>query len=191
MTELIYRTLAFLVPILASISYIRSIISGSVTPERATRLMYILLLAVSLAQQLSLRSGSGAIWLNLSELIVCILVGVVSIKNGKGGLGPVDIICYLLLSLSLIVWSISGQALSGLMLICLADFFATLPTIVAIWNKPRDEVFWFWLAGAAGALFALLASGEISINQVFVIYLLVINTIVGGMVLIFQKFKKV
>lgn len=191
MTELIYRTLAFLVPILASISYIRSIISGSVTPERATRLMYILLLAVSLAQQLSLRSGSGAIWLNLSELIVCILVGVVSIKNGKGGLGLVDIICYLLLSLSLIVWSISGQALSGLMLICLADFFATLPTIVAIWKKPKDEVFWFWLAGAAGALFALLASGEISVNQVFVIYLLIINTIVGGMVLIFQKFKKV
>ena len=155
-----------------------SINNCNVRPERATRLMYVLLLTVSFVQQLQLESGSGAILLNLSELIVCIVVGFVAIKNGKGGFSNVDKACYLILVFSLVVWLILGKTLGGLILICIADFAATLPTIIAIYNKPKDEVAWFWFAGSCGAFFALLASGDISINQVFIIYIMLINLIV-------------
>jgi hypothetical protein len=186
----LYKLLAFSIPLFASFSYIKEINNGNVRPERATRLMYVLLLTVSFVQQLQLESGSGAILLNLSELIVCIVVGFVAIKNGKGGFSNVDKACYLILVFSLVVWLILGKTLGGLILICIADFAATLPTIIAIYNKPKDEVAWFWFAGSCGAFFALLASGDISINQVFIIYIMLINLIVGLMVILIPSTKK-
>jgi phosphoglycerol transferase MdoB-like AlkP superfamily enzyme len=152
--------------------------------------MYVLLLVISFVQQLQSGIGLG-ILLAIAELLVCVLVFILSINNGKGGLTLLDKFCYLLLVLSLAIWAKTQNPFYGLVLISLSDLFATLPTISSIIKKPSDEVYWFWIAGSIGAVSALLAEPGFNFkSQIFIIYLAAINMVVALLVIVLKKLNK-
>ena len=84
--------ISFAIIIFATIPYMVDIIRGKAQPARATRLMFFLLLLITLAQQNSLNSGY-AMAVTIAELVSSTVLLALAMKYGVGGLSKSDKIC--------------------------------------------------------------------------------------------------
>ena len=60
-----------------------------------------------------------------------------------------------------------------------ADGLAAIPTIVKAYRYPDTEIAWPWIATVAGVILTLLTISTITFaNSGFIIYILVVNTLI-------------
>lgn len=163
--------------IAVTIPYMIDIVKGRAKPARAARTMFLLLLVITLAQQHSLDSGL-AMAVTIGEVISSVMLFGLAMKHGVGGLKRSDIICYVLLGVSLLVWAITSNALIALHLSILADTFAFWPTLSKTWRQPKSETSLFFWGGVIAPLFSIVAEGDFSYAIiVFPLYLSLVNLI--------------
>lgn len=180
---------SFLMIIAVTIPYIIDIVRGRAKPARSTRLMFFLLMALTIAQQHNLNSGY-AMAVTLAELISSAALLILSVKYGVGGLRRTDFVCYVLLALSLVVWLITKNALLALHLAIVADTIAFWPTLEKTWREPKSETWLFFFGGVIAPLFSIFAQRDWSYAIiVYPLYLSFINLV--ELILIFRQPKKV
>ncbi len=101
--------LAGLIMCFSFVPYAKDILSGKVKPARSTRLMMVLLLTVSLLQQHTLGSG-WLVAMTVGDTIGAVAILLLAFNRGVGGLGRIDLICYLLLVIDVLVWISTSSA---------------------------------------------------------------------------------
>lgn len=164
-----------LVALVAYAPYANDIVKGRVRPARAARIMFTLLMVVTLLQQHSLGSG-WALAVTVGEGIGSILILALAIRHGEGGLDKSDLICYVLLGISLLVWWLSGSALLSLHLSILADAIAFTPTVRKTWKDPTSETPLFFASGVVAPILSIIAGANYSYPIVlFPAYLALVN----------------
>jgi hypothetical protein len=143
------------------VPYTVDILKGRVRPARSARIMFVCLLMVTILQQLSVQSGS-LIAFTGGECIGSVAILALAIKHGVGGFARLDLACYGLLVVDLVVWLVTGNALIALHLSVLADLIAFTPTLVKTWHHPKSETPLFFMTGIVAPILNIIATGRFS-----------------------------
>jgi hypothetical protein len=159
------------------VPYAFDIVKGRAKPARAARIMFVFLLVITILQQLSVHSGT-LIAFTSGELIGSVAILALAIKYGVGGFAKLDLFCYALLVVDVIVWLVTGNALIALHLSVLADLIAFTPTLVKTWRKPKSETPLFFMTGIIAPILNILATGRYTYAVLlFPIYLALANLV--------------
>jgi hypothetical protein len=178
----IFAYISFLIIIAVTIPYMVDIVRGRAQPARAARIMFFLLMIITLAQQHTLGSGY-AMAVTIAELVSAVMLLVLSIRYGVGGLSKSDTICYVFLAASLGVWVLTNNALLALHISIVADTVAFWPTLEKTWRDPKSETPLFFWGGVVAPLFSILAEGSLEYSLiVFPLYLSLANLLELGLI---------
>ena len=175
-----------------TIPYARDIIKGRAKPARSTRVLFLLLILVTLFVQ-SRGFSSWVLWLTWGELATQILLFGLAYKYGVGGLSRLDIACYVSFAVSLLAYLVTSDVTLSLTLLLLTDAIAFVPTIVKIWRDPTSDTWVFFVVGGmAAALASLLArSSNTYIELAFPAYIFFANALAAVLILLYnRRFKK-
>jgi hypothetical protein len=171
----IFALISFSIIIAVTIPYMIDIVKGRAKPARAARTMLLLLIIVTLAQQHSLGTGL-TMALTIGEIVSSIMLFGLAMKHGVGGLSKNDLICYVLLGVSLVAWWMTGNALLALHLSILADTIAFWPTLEKTWREPKSETQLFFWGGVIAPWFSIAAGGSLAYSViVFPVYISIAN----------------
>lgn len=183
----IFSIAAGLVALYGYLPYAVDTVKGRAKPARSARLMFALLLVITLLQQKALNSG----WLlamTVGEAIGSIAILMLAFRKGLGGLRRIDMFCYMLLAVDILVWHSTGSALLALHLSVLADLIAFVPTLVKTWRQPWTETPLFFVFGTIAAPINILAAGKYSYAVLlFPVYLMLANSFELFLIVFRQK----
>ena len=172
-----FSVLAALIALGGYIPYARDILRGRARPARSARIMFAILLVISLVQQHSLGSG----WLlamTLGEMVGSLAILALALNHGVGGFSKIDKVCYTLLIADLIIWQATGNTLLALHLGVLADLIAFSPTLIKTWHKPWTETPVFFITGIIAPTLNIVAAGKYSYAVLlFPAYIAIVNLI--------------
>ena len=175
----VYVAISGIIVVGTAVPYFLDVLKGKVRPLRSTRLMFFLLIVLAYLQQRDLQVGLTMV-ITVSELIVSSLLFITSMKKGVGGYEKLDIACYTLLTLSVLLWYTTKSAYVGLLFTILADFVAFFPVIYRTAKDPRSETQLFYWGGVLGPVIAIVADPDKSVkNIIFVAYLAGVNMLVA------------
>jgi hypothetical protein len=104
-------------------------------------------------------------------------------KKAEWKLTRFDLICGALSIVGLILWLITKVGNVAIFFSIVADGLAAVPTIVKAYKYPDTEIAWPWLATDIGVVLTLLTiDGWTFANSGFIIYILVLDTLIFSLV---------
>ncbi len=167
--------LGSLLPLLASLIYIVSIVRGKSKPQRTTRLLLMLITGLSFITLVAGHDTSG-VWLALVSFIQGVVIWVLSLWRGIGNaLNRLDFACLLLCALGVVLWLTSGQSIVGLIASIVADLIACVPSLVKTWRLPHTESLWFFGLDVLAALLIAAAGPYGWQALLFPVYIAAVN----------------
>lgn len=99
----IFIVISSLLALISPIIYSRAILRGEAKPHRTTRLVLLLITALTTAS-LFAQGNRVAIWLAGVSTLQSILIFFLSIKHGMGGWSRADILCLIVALTGIILW---------------------------------------------------------------------------------------
>ncbi|MCW4025641.1 MAG: hypothetical protein NWF01_11525 [Candidatus Bathyarchaeota archaeon] len=163
--------------LIAALAYIRSMFTSGTKPNRVTWLMWSIVPLIGTAAEVY--SGVGWAVLPVFMAGFCpLLVFCASffVKKSYWKLSKIDYLCGVLSGLALVVWYITMNANSGIILAIASDAFAALPTLRKAWSNPETESVWPYLVGVFSPLTSFAAVPNWAFSGIaFPAYLVMIN----------------
>lgn len=174
----------------ATIPYAIEVVRGRAKLARSTRVLFLLLMLVTLIVQ-GAEFTSWVLLLTVGEVLTQVLLFGLAIRYGVGGLSRLDIICYAAFIVSLSAYLITKDAVLSLTLFILTDSIAFLPTLVKIWRDPASDNWLFFMVGGVGAAVASLLARTTNTyaELAFPVYVLVANGLVAALILLYNRKK--
>ncbi|MGE5541152.1 MAG: hypothetical protein ACM3TU_02615 [Bacillota bacterium] len=156
--------------ILLAYPYIRSIVKDTTRPSAVSWLGWALLFGITSAAQFS----KGVDW-SLAVPVISTLstsiIFVFALFIGRIVWTRFDALCLFLAVLAVVLWLITKEPLTAIVLSMAADFFVTIPTLIKTYQDPTSEPRILWTLYTLGALLEVLATQELTIyNLLFPIY---------------------
>ncbi|MEZ4641427.1 MAG: hypothetical protein R3E31_01580 [Chloroflexota bacterium] len=163
-----------------AIAYLIDTVKGNVKPNRVSFLLWSIAPFIAFAAQV--KQGVGIVSLmTFGTGFLPLLTFVASFVNKKSEwkLTRFDIGCGVLSLLGLVLWLITKVGNVAIMFSILADGLAAIPTIVKAYKFPDTEIAWPWIASVFGVILTLLTLTELTFaNSGFIIYILIVNTLI-------------
>lgn len=164
--------LALIVP------YIRSIVSSTTRPSAVSWFGWALLFAIATVAQAS-KGIDWSLAIPLISTISTTIIAFTALHLGRAVWTRADGICIVLGIIAVILWAITKEPLTAIILIIIADFFVTVPTIVKTYQDPTSEPSTLWVLYVIGVTLELIATQEFTVyNLLFPIY-----TVIGSAVI--------
>ena len=161
-----------------------SIIKGKFRPQRMTRFL-LLLISLLFVGTLLAQGDTNAIWLALAAFMGTLSIFILSIKRGIGGSSKLDIMIFLMVIVSLVVWYTTKNPVLGLIMSIVTDFIAFSPTLIKAWVLPETEEWRFYVMDVISSFLIILSLSTITLgNAIFPIYIFLINLLVTSVILI-------
>ena len=140
----------------SNIPYIASILRGQTKPQRATYVIWFIVVLISVFSYHEV-GARATLWVLYAGLFNIGLTFLLSLKYGIGGWQPLDKVCLLGAAISLTVWWRTHSALLGLVIIVFVGVLGTLLTCVKLWRHPGTEDALAWAIGLFGVGLNLFA----------------------------------
>lgn len=176
--QIVFGFLAGLLPLVSAYPYIRDIFKRKTKPHRAAFLIWAVLGSIAFFTQLA----KGATWSLLLPLgdtlsVICILL--LSIRYGTGGLNKKDIGALTLAAIGLLLWYLTKQPLTALLITICVDAIGVVLTVHKSYQMPHEETSSAWLLACFGGGFAMLAVGRLSFSLlVYPAYIFMANMLI-------------
>ena len=167
-----------------SVAYLIHTVKGKVKPNRVTFLMWSIAPLIAFSAQISQRVGLEAL-MTFSTGFLPFTVFLASFinKQSEWKLTRFDLICGVLSLMGLVLWMITKVGNVAIFFSIVADGIAAVPTIVKAYKYPDTEIAWPWIATVFGVILTLLTLSTLTFaNCGFIIYILVMNTIIYSLV---------
>lgn len=175
----LFGLLSGILPILSVIPYDRDILKHKTKPHRGSFLIWSVLGGIAFFTQRA-QSATWSLFLPGADTVATLSIFILSIRYGVGGLSKRDITGLLLAALGLVLWAVTRQPLTALIITVGVDAVGTVLTLVKTWEDPDSETFSSWLLAALGGLFAVFAVGRLSFNLLlYPVYIFVANASVN------------
>ncbi len=176
--------LAGWVSFFAFVLYYISIIRGETTPNRATWFILTIVGALIASSYYSI-GAKETLWVAISYVIGPLITFILSIKYGEGGWTIFDKVCLFLSSISVILWIISGSALSALLINIFIDFLGILPTIKKSYLRFNSEGLTPWVVTFFASVLNIIAIREWNFSiYIYPIYMMIFNSLIMMLLLI-------
>lgn len=176
---LLSSTLALTSPLV----YAHAIIRGEAKPHRTTRLVLLIIAALSTAT-LFANGNTIAVWLAGATFLQGLLIFLLSLKYGMGGWAKIDLVCLAIAIIGILVWKTTNNPILGLYTSILADFIGMVPALIKTYRFPHTEIATFFALDILAAGFSLLATQTVTVeNTAYPIYIGMINAIMVILIL--------
>ncbi len=185
----IFILISSVIALISPIIYARAIFKGEAKPHRTTRLVLLLITALTTAS-LFAQQDTVAIWLAGVSTIQSIAIFILSIKHGMGGYSRSDIICLLIALAGIVLWKVTENPVVALYFAILADFTGMIPALIKTYKLPHTEIYQFFLMDVFAGLFSLMAVRSWTLQEIsFPIYIFLIN-LVMVLIIIRPNFRR-
>lgn len=144
--------------------YIRDILAKKTKPERATWWIWASLSVVAFSAQVA----AGATWslaMTSAQGIGVLIIAVLSLKFGFGTFRKKDYMSLLIAGLGIVLWAITDNPLTALLIVIFVDILAFYLTISKTWNNPETETLVSWVLATLSGLAGLLAVGAFDLTE--------------------------
>lgn len=170
--------------ILAYIPYLWDMYRGKTRPHIFSWLIWTLVGGITFFGQVSDKGGAGA-WNTGTWALLCLIVFLGSFKTGTRDIRMLDWFCLLSCILGIALWAITKNALYTMILMCLIDTLAFLPTFRKAYHKPSEETLSvYYLTAVTIALGLLALENHTVITTLFPATLVLSNSLFVAMSLI-------
>ncbi len=165
--------LALIVP------YIRSIISSTTRPSAVSWFGWAALFAIATAAQAS-KGLDWSLAVPLISTISTTIIAFTALYLGRAVWTRADGICIVLGTLAIILWAITKEPLTAIILSMIADFSVTIPTIVKTYQDPTSEPSTLWVLYVIGVTLEVVATQQFTTyNLLFPVYTVIGSAIIA------------
>jgi hypothetical protein len=177
--------LTLLIGLLAGLSYsfgISSICRGKYQPSIYSRVVWLLIAVNCFIGVLALNNSPGTLILTGISVIGSLVMLISALKYSVHIFGVTEIICTILLAISIVLWITLNAPLVNVMLGLVAHFIGGIPSIVKAIKKSDSENMLFWLFFALASALAFIQADKTQFDKfIFSFYHMVFD---GGMTLL-------
>lgn len=173
-----------LIGAVGSIGYLIDTVKGNVRPNRVSFLLWSIVPCIAFAAQLNEGVGMESL-MTLSTGLLPLMIFFASFVNKKSEWKSTqfDVICGVLSFLGMILWLVTKVGNIAIAFSILADGLAAIPTIVKAYKYPDTETAWPWITTPVGIVVTLMTLTEFTFaNSSFIIYVLILNTLIFSLV---------
>ncbi len=166
------------------LAYLVDTVKGKVKPNRVSFLLWSIAPLIAFAAQINQGVGLESL-MTFSTGFLPLTVFIASFVNKKAEwkLTKFDLFCGVLSIAGLILWLITKVGNLAIAFSIIADGLAALPTINKAYKYPSTEIAWPWIATSFGVILTLLTIDTLTFaNSGFIIYILIVNTIIFSLV---------
>lgn len=166
------------------IPYVRDILRLKTKPERASWLIWTVLMFIAFFSQLA-KGATDSLWLTGGQTASVSIITLLSLRYGVGGLTNRDISALVGVAAGLVLWYFTREASYALFIVILIDAVGIWLTLLKTYEDPESETMSMWLISGTSAVFGALAVGSFNfILLAYPIYLILANyTVVLTMIL--------
>lgn len=169
-----------LIGAVGSLAYLIDTVKGKVKPNRVSFLLWSIAPFIAFAAQIKQGVGLESL-MTFSTGFLPLTTFIASFVNKKAEwkISKFDVFCGVLSILGLILWLVTKVGNIAIMFSIIADTFAAIPTLVKAYKYPDTELAWPWIATVVGVILTLLTLDELTFaNSGFIIYILIVNTLI-------------
>lgn len=165
------------------VPYIRSITLGTTRPSAVSWFGWALLFAIATAAQAS-KGIDWSLAIPLISTISTTIIAFTALHLGRAVWTRADGICIALGTLAIILWAITKEPLTALILSMLADISVTAPTIIKTYQDPTSEPATLWVIYVIAVTMELVATQQYTIyNLLFPVYTVLGSAIIATLTL--------
>ena len=153
-----------------TIPYIRSVLTSTTRPSAVSLIGWSLLAAIAAAAQAS--KGIGwSLMVPVLSVLSSGAIAVAVIRGGRTMRTRADSFSIVLGMLAIASWAITKEPLIAIVLSIIADFAASIPTLVKTYASPKSEPPLVWALYALGVALEIVATRELTLySLLFPIY---------------------
>ena len=169
---------------IGSLAYLIDTVKGKVKPNRVSFLLWSIAPFIAFAAQVKQGVGLESL-MTFSTGFLPMTTFIASFVNKKAEwkVTRFDLICGLLSFVGLILWMITKVGNIAIFFSIVADGLAAVPTIVKAYKYPDTELAWPWIATVFGVVLTLSTiRGLTFANSGFIVYILLVNTLIFSLV---------
>jgi len=173
-----------LIGAVGSLAYLVDTVKGKVKPNRVSFLLWSIAPLIAFAAQIKEGVGLESL-MTFSTGFLPLTTFIASFVNKKAEwkVTKFDLVCGVLSILGLILWLVTKVGNVAIIFSILADALAAIPTLVKAYKYPDTELAWPWIATVIGVILTLLTLNELTFsNSGFIIYILIVNTLIFSLV---------
>ena len=139
--------LAIVTNIAAYLIYLYGMFKGSVKPHALTFLSWSIITSINFFVQYYSQVGESSFLLGVNALF-CFIIFVYCLIKGEAKYDTIDWVCLLLAIVTIVLYVISKTPLYSVLLSCLIDIFAFVPSFRKSFKKPNeDSALTFFVSG--------------------------------------------
>jgi fucose 4-O-acetylase-like acetyltransferase len=143
--------------------YFRDIFAGKTKPHAYSWLVWALLTAIAFAGQLSAGGGPGTWVTGLTSAISFIIFGL-AIQRGEKQIALSDKLNLAGAGVALLLWALTSNPLTSIILITIVDFLGFIPTIRKSYSKPGEETLIHYVFAGLKFILAIIALDHYSLT---------------------------
>lgn len=157
---------ASIVMLLLIVPYVKSILREETKLSPVSWFGWALLYAIAAAAQAS----KGLDW----SLVIMVIgtfstttIAIVALRTGHVVWTPIDRFCIGTAILAVILWAITGEPLTALVLSLVADLAVSLPTLYKTYREPSSEPWLLWTIYTTTVALEIIATRNLTIYNLF------------------------
>ena len=178
--------------LLLIVPYVRSILREETTLSPVSWFGWALLYAIAAAAQAS----KGLDW-SLAIMVIgtfsTTTIAILALRTGRVVWTPLDGFCIGTAILSVLLWGITGEPLTALILSLVADLAVSVPTLYKTYLEPSSEPWLLWVTYTTTVGLEIVATRDLTIyNLLGPLYSLTVDifiTLFACRVLLLRKLK--
>jgi hypothetical protein len=176
-------TIASILLLALIVPYIRSITGGTTRPSAVSWFGWAILFIIATAAQAS-KGIDWSLAVPLISTISTTIIAFTALHLGRAVWTRADGICIALGILAIVLWAITKEPLTAIILSIIADLAVTMPTIVKTYQDPTSEPATLWVLYVIGAILELVATQQFTVyNLLFPIYTVLGSVIITALAL--------
>lgn len=155
--------ITLLIAIFAMLSYssgVTAVFKGEYRPSIYSRAVWLLIATNSLIGVITLHNNPGTIALALISAIGSLAILIGAFKYSVKTFGSTEIICTILLLVSLVLWLTLHNPILNLTIGLIAHFIGAIPSLKEVILRPEKEHLMFWLFFALASILAFLQADK-------------------------------
>ena len=149
------------------IPYIRSIFTGTTRPSAVSWSGWALLFAIATAAQAS-RGIDWSLAVPLISTFSTAIIAFIALRSGRAVWTRADRFSIAVAIGAIMLWAITKEPLTALVLSIVADLAVTLPTIVKTYQEPESEPAYLWVLYTIAASLAVIATRSLTVYNLLV-----------------------
>jgi hypothetical protein len=149
-------TISSVIAVVAYIPYFKDIFRGKTKPHIFSWFIWGLLGVITFTAQVVKGAGAGS-WANGLTALICFTIAALSIAHGEKQITLTDKLSFSGAIFALILWFLTKNPLSAVVLACVIDTLAYVPTFRKAYQKPFEETLPSFIVTTIGIIISLFA----------------------------------